>query len=144
MEKIDFWKGLKEYDSEKVAKFMKDDFIQRLELFQQKDAGYGGSWQKDGLNGAFLNLKRKWDRLEHIFKKGELFEESSVENIDDTMMDLENYAAMFSYLLIQKRQELETTPIAVAKPSIPNVNVKQRQQSKFLKSVPQANNFNED
>ncbi|MCV6900736.1 hypothetical protein OE165_27265, partial [Escherichia coli] len=88
-----------------------------LELFQQKDAGYGGSWQKDGLNGAFLNLKRKWDRLEHIFKKGELFEESSVENIDDTMMDLENYAAMFSYLLIQKRQELETTPIAVAKPS---------------------------
>lgn len=114
-EKIDFWEGLKDYDSEKVAEFMESDFKQRLELFIEKDASYGGSWQKDGLNGAFLNLKRKWDRLEHIFKKGKLFE-TSVENTEDTLKDLSNYATMFLFLYEQKLklEVLESPDHAVA------------------------------
>ena len=125
MEKIDFWKGLKEYDSEKVAEFMQRDFEQRLELFKEKDAGYGGSWQKDGLNGAFLNLKRKWDRLEHIFKSGKLFDES-IETVDDTLRDLENYSAMFLYLYTIKFKEYQEY---LRTPKVPASDINRRRKT---------------
>jgi hypothetical protein len=144
MEKINYWEGLKEYDSEKVAEFMQRDFEQRLELFEQKDAGYGGSWQKDGLNGAFLNLKRKWDRLEHIFKSDKLFEDY-VETVEDTLKDLENYAGMFFYLYTMKlKQYQENLTKAKVPPTSSYRGKKPIRQGRLLKSVPQSHNLDED
>ena len=37
-----------------------------VETLYEKDAVYGGSWQKRGGIGAFMMLARKWDRLENI------------------------------------------------------------------------------
>lgn len=117
-EELNFWEGVKEYDSSAVVEFLEKDFEQRHELFIEKDTAYGGSWQKDGLNGAFLNLKRKWDRAEHLFKTGQLFDQSE-ETIVDTLQDLQNYAAMFQWLYLQKLELIKEKPIPAIPISIP-------------------------
>lgn len=113
-EELNFWEGLEKYSTSEVSSFMEKDFKERLSLFIGKDQAYGGSWQQDGLNGAFLNLKRKWDRAAYIFKTGQLFNQSE-ETIVDTLQDLQNYAAMFQWLYLKKLDLLkEPIPVAVA------------------------------
>lgn len=110
---VDLLQGLENYDSSELRKWMEEHNHKRVEIFTLKDAAYGGSWQKDGLVGAYLNLKRKWDRLSNLFQTGELFDLSPKnlkemqETVNDTLLDLENYSAMFNWLLDKKREELK-------------------------------------
>ena len=72
-------------------------------MLEEKGKGYGDSWRKRGGIGAFMNLSRKWDRLENICKElgFDVFNacthrQSSYgspvdENVLDTIRDLRGY-----------------------------------------------------
>lgn len=94
----------KYYDVEDIIAFLHQDLGERIALIEEKDKHYGGSWQNNGLIGAFLNLKRKFDRLENIIIESG-FDIDSEESIEDTFKDLSNYAAMLHWLYNKKRQE---------------------------------------
>ena len=112
-----FWKkitkGIDKYDTAELVKWMEEDLQRRLELLKDKDKHYGGSWQKDGMLGAYINLKRKIDRIQHMFLKGTIFDfdDSLEENIYDTLQDLQNYTAMFSWLREKKKNEQKDSNI---------------------------------
>ena len=76
----------------------------------ERDKGYGRSWMKRGGVGAFMNLGRKWDRLEQRVRRGDapyamdggrsptkwdIFEhleaDQRPEGLIDDMRDLRNY-----------------------------------------------------
>lgn len=76
-----------------------------LVLQNRKERFYGESWRKYGDVGAFLNMARKWDRIEHIMKDAmetgtdKLFDESSglsTETVLDTIIDLSMYGLLWS------------------------------------------------
>ena len=57
-----------------------------------KGKGYQASWQKRGIkDGAWVNLQRKWDRLEALFERG-LSTEDGGETMITTLADLAVYA----------------------------------------------------
>ena len=91
--KADF-EPIESYNPEDVWAFMNHYNNAKVLLFLEKDKAYGGSWMKDGAVGAFMNLKRKMDRVVTQFKNGRLFsfsKDSTGETSVDTFMDLENY-----------------------------------------------------
>ena len=102
--------GLPEYDSKQMLTVIERLMASGRTLFTEKDAQYGGSWQKDGLIGAFLNLKRKMDRLLNKWSNGELLgldEDSTRESITDTFVDMNNYSYMMLGLMFLKSKDVE-------------------------------------
>jgi hypothetical protein len=75
---------------------------------KRKDAEYGGSWKKRGGIGAFMNLVRKWDRLDEQVSRAErqgrrgikydIFEhithDASAESVLDSLRDLRRYCML--------------------------------------------------
>lgn len=99
-------KGIENYDAKDIVKFMDIHHSVKKRIFKLKDKNYGGSWQQDGLLGAFLNWKRKIDRLLNMFKSGILFDSVSNisnETVNDTLLDCENYNTLFLYLMFRKK-----------------------------------------
>jgi len=71
------------------------------EALLEKDRSYGSSWCRRGGVGAFMNLARKWDRIEEAARQcgWDLFEaydrDRRPEGILDDIRDLRRYALLF-------------------------------------------------
>jgi len=67
---------------------------------KEKDAAYGGSWQKRGGVGAFMMLARKWDRIEVAVEKHNwdifvtIIDDIREENTLDDIRDLRRYLTL--------------------------------------------------
>lgn len=88
------------------------DLVDKIEgvckkIMIEKDKDYGGSWQKDGLLSAHMNLKRKFDRLHTIFLNG-FSTEVADETVLDTLIDLRNYTTLYISFLTQKDDNFNT------------------------------------
>ena len=70
-----------------------------LELFIKKNTDYGDAFEKYGLIGILVRLEDKIQRCLSITSKGVNLVND--ESLDDTLLDLHNYAAMA--LLLRKR-----------------------------------------
>ena len=68
-----------------------------LELFKRKNADYGDAFAKFGVVGVLMRIEDKIQRALSITKNGVNLVED--EKINDTLMDLHNYAAMALMLL---------------------------------------------
>lgn len=86
-----------------------------LQLQHDKEAVYGQSWRKYGQASAFLNVARKWDRIDNIMEgvmsEGvtALFSERSStaqETFMDTVVDLANYSLLWVGYLSQEYPEM--------------------------------------
>lgn len=86
-----------------------------LTLQNNKESFYGESWRKYEDVGAFLNLARKWDRIDNIMRNAMksgtegLFDGSndlSTETILDTIVDLSLYGLMWSSYIARRYPEL--------------------------------------
>lgn len=66
------------------------------EVHRKKNADYGNNFHKRyerwGFLTALLRLSDKMERLENIYEKGEI--EVKDESVEDTLLDLANYAVM--------------------------------------------------
>lgn len=100
----EYFTDIENYKSADVVILMRKIQAASLNLFAIKDKDYDGSWQKDGLVSAFLNLKRKFDRLESQFKNGFT---GDAENIGDTLIDLQMYSLMNIYFLYEKDDQVK-------------------------------------
>lgn len=98
--------SLKDYDNEKIKRFIEILQSRGNQLMVLKDKKYGGSWQKDGKIGAFLNLKRKMDRVLEGYKTGEIFEVEGSETTIDSVVDMLKYGEMYLSLLYFKAEEI--------------------------------------
>lgn len=107
------FQALENYDSAKFAAFLTQYNNDKIDLYKEKDATYGGSWQKDGLVSAFLNLKRKIDRLINMWQNGDIFNFGGKgESILDTFQDMENYSALcvgFIIFSIKSEEQYDAT-----------------------------------
>jgi hypothetical protein len=63
-----------------------------LELFARKNADYGDAFAKHGLVGVLVRIEDKIQRALSITKSGVTLVDS--ESLEDTLLDLHNYAAM--------------------------------------------------
>jgi hypothetical protein len=63
-----------------------------LELFKKKNADYGDAFAKYGLVGVLIRIEDKIQRALSITKSGVTLVDS--ESLQDTLLDLHNYAAM--------------------------------------------------
>lgn len=86
-----------------------------VKLQNQKEIFYGSSWKKYGDMSAFLNLARKFDRIDNIMKDAmkhgteHLFDEDAqlaTETIFDTIADLTIYGLMWSADIAKRHPEL--------------------------------------
>jgi hypothetical protein len=73
--------------------------IQRkaLEVFKKKNADYGDAFAKHGLIGVLIRIEDKIQRALSISKSGVTLVDS--ESLQDTLLDLHNYAAMALLLI---------------------------------------------
>lgn len=74
-----------------------DDILKEMsEVHQRKNADYGNNfhkrYEKYGFLTALLRLTDKMERLENIYEKGEI--QVKDESVEDTLLDLANYAVM--------------------------------------------------
>jgi hypothetical protein len=74
-----------------------DDILKEMsEVHQKKNADYGNNfhkrYEKYGFLTALLRLTDKMERLENIYEKGEI--QVKDESVEDTLLDLANYAVM--------------------------------------------------
>ena len=69
-----------------------------LELFQKKNADYGDAFAKYGLVGVLIRIEDKIQRCLSITSKG--IQLVNDEGLEDTLLDLHNYAAMALMLKI--------------------------------------------
>ena len=107
---LEMLEPIENYNAEEFAKVMLIMAEERVSLYKEKDKQYGGSWMKDGGLGAYLNLKRKIDRILTRFKRGTLFSwesDRTGEATLDTLMDLSNYSDMFMGLLFFKISSMQ-------------------------------------
>lgn len=86
---------------------------QDVEGLVEAEREYGESWCKRGGPGAFMNLGRKWDRLEEMLKKRnydilnvileEIGDGSAVgqDKVLDTVRDLRRYLALVEAKVMQ-------------------------------------------
>lgn len=102
------------YSAPKILGFMNAVDLFRKNLFTQKDAEYGSSWQTNGKLGAVTELKRKVDRFSNQFKNGSVFnlvkKGLDGESRIDLFIDLTNYCEMFlaiSFFTIKDKKEFE-------------------------------------
>ena len=63
-----------------------------LELFRKKNADYGDAFAKHGLIGVLVRIEDKIQRALSISKNGIALVDD--ESLNDTLVDLHNYAAM--------------------------------------------------
>ena len=63
-----------------------------LELFRKKNADYGDAFAKHGLIGVLVRIEDKIQRALSITKNGITLVDE--ETLNDTLLDLHNYAAM--------------------------------------------------
>ena len=80
-----------------------------VEILKDKGVHYGDSWKSRGGAGAFMNIARKWDRLENQCSKVDynIFKAirediSGEEGVEDSLLDLVGYG-----LLILTEMELK-------------------------------------
>lgn len=71
-----------------------------LELFTKKNADYGDAIAKYGVIGVLMRIQDKLQRAVSITKNG--INLVNDEGIQDTLLDLHNYAAMALMLLNEK------------------------------------------
>jgi hypothetical protein len=71
-----------------------------LELFKKKNADYGDAFAKFGVIGVLMRIEDKIQRALSITKNGVQLVHD--EKIEDTLLDLHNYAAMALMLLNEK------------------------------------------
>ena len=71
-----------------------------LELFTKKNADYGDAFAKYGVIGVLMRIQDKLQRAVSITKNG--INLVNDEGIQDTLLDLHNYAAMALMLLNEK------------------------------------------
>jgi hypothetical protein len=87
-----------------------DDILKEMsEVHQRKNADYGNNfhkrYEKYGFLTALLRLTDKMERLENIYEKGEI--QVKDESVEDTLLDLANYAVMTIVELKNKKKETE-------------------------------------
>jgi len=63
-----------------------------LEVFKKKNADYGDAFAKHGVVGVLIRIEDKIQRALSISKSGVTLVDS--ESLQDTLLDLHNYAAM--------------------------------------------------
>lgn len=91
------------YDSKRLVKFQRALGKRKADVTERKETKYNGSWQSDGIMGAFFNLKRKTDRINHMFKSGQLGSiDNGEEQVYDTLMDLSNYSDFLLFYFYEK------------------------------------------
>ena len=71
---------------------MKDIQQKGLELFERKNKDYGDAFAKFGLVGVLIRIEDKIQRAISISNSGITLVDD--EGINDTLLDLHNYAAM--------------------------------------------------
>ena len=71
---------------------LKDIQQNALELFKRKNADYGDAFAKYGLVGVLMRIEDKIQRCLSITKSG--INLVNDEALEDTLLDLHNYAAM--------------------------------------------------
>uniref|UniRef100_A0A6C0AZG7 Nucleotide modification associated domain-containing protein n=1 Tax=viral metagenome TaxID=1070528 RepID=A0A6C0AZG7_9ZZZZ len=71
---------------------LKDIQKNALELFERKNADYGDAFAKYGLVGVLMRIEDKIQRCLSITKSG--IQLVNDEALEDTLLDLHNYAAM--------------------------------------------------
>lgn len=77
------------------------------ELFKKKNADYGDAFAEFGLIGVLVRIEDKIKRSLSISKsKIQLIDD---EKLEDTLLDLHNYAAM-ALMLMQEENELVNLP----------------------------------
>ena len=86
-----------------------DDVLKEMsEVHQRKNADYGNNfhkrYEKYGFLTALLRLTDKMERLENIYEKGEI--QVKDESVEDTLLDLANYAVMTIVELRNKNKGL--------------------------------------
>jgi len=87
------------------------------EIHAKKSATYGDSWKKRGeLVSVFGNVARKFDRLENLASDLQLWSSAqkgeTIENIEDTVIDLAVYSILWCTFLVEKRPEKYKKAIA--------------------------------
>ena len=63
-----------------------------LEVFRKKNKDYGDAFAKYGVGGVIMRIGDKINRMMSISKNGVALVDD--ESLDDTLLDLHNYAAM--------------------------------------------------
>ena len=76
---------------------MKSVQQEALELFKKKNIDYGDAFAKFGVVGVLMRIEDKIQRALSITKNGVNLVDD--EKINDTLLDLHNYAAMAMMLL---------------------------------------------
>lgn len=82
---------------------MKDIQNKGLELFKRKNADYGDAFAKYGFIGVLMRIEDKIQRSMSITNSGIILVND--ERLEDTLLDLHNYAAMALMLLNEKPQD---------------------------------------
>jgi hypothetical protein len=75
-----------------------------LELFKKKNKDYGDAYKEYGLVGVLVRLEDKIKRCLSISNSGITLVDD--ERLEDTLLDLHNYAAM-ALTLMNKKQEIK-------------------------------------
>lgn len=72
-----------------------------VETLKKKGEHYGDSWKSRGGSGAFMNIARKWDRLENQCSKIDynvfkaiLNDKAGDEGVRDSLLDLVGYGLL--------------------------------------------------
>lgn len=79
---------------------LKEVQAEALALFKKKNADYGDAFAKYGVIGVLMRIEDKIQRSLSISKNGITLVND--ERIQDTLLDLHNYAAMALMLLNEK------------------------------------------
>jgi hypothetical protein len=74
-----------------------------LELFKRKNKDYGNAYKEFGLIGVLVRLEDKIKRCLSISNSGVTLVDD--ERLEDTLLDLHNYAAMALTLMAEKPTE---------------------------------------
>lgn len=87
-----------------------DDILKEMsDVHQRKNADYGNNfhkrYEKYGFLTALLRLTDKMERLENIYEKGEI--QVKDESVEDTLLDLANYAVMTIVELRNNKKETD-------------------------------------
>ena len=85
-----------------------DDILKEMsDVHQRKNSDYGNNfhkrYEKYGFLTALLRLTDKMERLENIYEKGEI--QVKDESVEDTLLDLANYAVMTIVELRNNKKE---------------------------------------
>ena len=80
---------------------MMDYFAEARSLRLRKEKDYGSSWRALGAKGIFVRITDKVKRLQSLLWEGNV-QQVLDEKVDDTALDLVNYALFLLYCLRNK------------------------------------------